>query len=122
MQLEGEITHITFHNEVNGYTIATLSHNHERTTVVGRFFSIKPGESVKLQGEFVTNKTYGHQFSFTSYAIISPHISILSMLLSTLLYFAIIIIFNKCYRLHDGYGLFFIIFMKIFTLFFCCSG
>lgn len=72
MQLEGEITHITFHNEVNGYTIATLSHNHERTTVVGRFFSIKPGESVKLQGEFVTNKTYGHQFSFTSYEIVYP--------------------------------------------------
>ena len=72
MQLEGEITRITFHNELNGYTIATLSHNREHTTVVGRFFSIKPGENVKLQGEFVTNKTYGEQFSFSSYEIVYP--------------------------------------------------
>ncbi|MBR2433800.1 MAG: hypothetical protein IKB21_04290, partial [Clostridia bacterium] len=44
MQLEGEITHITYHNAANGFTIATLQHNKERTTIVGRFFSATCGQ------------------------------------------------------------------------------
>lgn len=72
MQIQGEIVRITFHNENNGYTIAVLKHNNEHTTIVGKFFSATCGQVVKLTGEFVTNKTYGEQFAFTSFETVMP--------------------------------------------------
>lgn len=72
MQIEGEIVRVTFHNEENGYTVATLTHNGELTTIVGKFFSISCGENIRVTGEFVTNKNYGKQFSFTNYEVIYP--------------------------------------------------
>lgn len=72
MQIQGEIVRINYRNDANGYTIALLKHNHEHTTVVGKFFAIRLGENVELTGDFVTNKTYGEQFAFTSYNIIYP--------------------------------------------------
>ena len=72
MQIQGEIVKITFHNESNGYTIATLKHGQEHTTIVGKLFSATCGQEVKLQGEFITNKTYGEQFAFASYETVMP--------------------------------------------------
>ena len=72
MQLQGEIVRITYHNTENGYTIATLSHNKEHTTVVGKFFAVTVGQEVRLTGEFVKNKNYGEQFAFSTFEIISP--------------------------------------------------
>ena len=72
MQLEGEITHITYHNAANGFTIATLQHNKERTTIVGKFFSATCGQLVRVQGEFVANKSFGQQFEFTTIETLIP--------------------------------------------------
>ena len=72
MQIQGEIVRITFHNENNGFTIATLKHGQEHTTIVGKLFSATCGQVVRLNGEFVTNKTYGEQFAFTSFEAIMP--------------------------------------------------
>lgn len=72
MQIKGEIVRITYHNPENGYTIATLSHGKEHTTIVGKFFAVSVGQEVSLSGEFVTNKTYGQQFAFSTFETISP--------------------------------------------------
>ncbi|MDD3232542.1 MAG: helix-hairpin-helix domain-containing protein, partial [Clostridia bacterium] len=72
MQIEGEIVGIIFRNESNGYTVAKLLHNKTETVVVGNFFQISVGENVRLVGEFITNKKYGEQFSFTKFESIHP--------------------------------------------------
>ena len=41
-------------------------------TAVGKLISANVGENLSLEGEFVKNKKYGYQFSFTAYEIVLP--------------------------------------------------
>ena len=59
MTLIGEVEDIIFRNEENGYTVAVVSRGKEKTVVVGKFLSVKAGQSVRLEGNFVMNKKYG---------------------------------------------------------------
>ena len=68
----GEVEDIIFRNEENGYTVAVVSRGKEKTVVVGKFLSVKAGQSVRLEGNFVMNKKYGEQFSVESAEIVEP--------------------------------------------------
>ncbi len=62
--LDGVVERITYYNAENGYTVLRL---HARgypdlVTVVGTLPEITPGESLRLQGQWITNAQYGKQF------------------------------------------------------------
>ena len=77
-QLRGIVDRITFQNEENGYTVARLqvegsaAYNDRLATIVGEMLSINPGETVVLEGEWITHKQYGAQFKIESYQTIYP--------------------------------------------------
>ena len=62
--LDGLVERITFYNEENGYTVLRLSARGypDLVTVVGNLPEITPGESLRLQGQWLTNAQYGKQF------------------------------------------------------------
>ena len=77
-QLRGIVDRITFQNEENGYTVARLqvegstAYNNRLATIVGEMLSINPGETVVLEGEWITHKQYGAQFQIESYQTVYP--------------------------------------------------
>lgn len=72
MQIEGVLEEVIFRNDENGYTVAVLSHNKTPVTIVGRMIAANVGENLTLEGEFVHNKKFGYQFTFSSYEITLP--------------------------------------------------
>jgi len=73
-QFDGQIEHITFHNEDTGYTVARLRVEGEREpiTVVGNLLSVKTGEVLHLHGEWTTHPKYGRQFKILKNKTIVP--------------------------------------------------
>ena len=71
-KLEGMISDIVFKNEENGYTIAYLANEDEEVTIVGCMPTLSVGESIEVEGKWVTHKTYGSQFEVTSFMPITP--------------------------------------------------
>ena len=73
MELKGELKDIIFQNEVNGYTIAVLlNENNEEETVVGYLPFISVGDSLKLEGKYVTHPDYGEQFKIETFEKMIP--------------------------------------------------
>lgn len=73
MFIQGTIEDIIYRNDENGYTVALVSVNDAKLeTVVGKFLKVNKGEIYRFEGEFVENKRYGKQFSFTSYEVVTP--------------------------------------------------
>lgn len=72
MKIEGTLEDIIFRNDENGYTVALLDFKGTMVTAVGKLISANVGENLSLEGEFVKNKKYGYQFSFTAYEIVLP--------------------------------------------------
>ncbi len=62
--LDGLVERITYYNAENGYTVLRLSARGypDLVTVVGTLPEITPGESLRLQGQWITNTQYGKQF------------------------------------------------------------
>ena len=64
--LDGLVERITYYNAENGYTVLRLNArgvpNADLVTVVGTLPEITPGESLRLQGQWITNAQYGKQF------------------------------------------------------------
>src|SRR5512139_1565602 len=64
--LDGLVERITYYNAENGYTVLRLNargtHGADLVTVVGTLPEITPGESLRLQGQWITNAQYGKQF------------------------------------------------------------
>ena len=71
-KLEGMISDIVFKNEENGYTIAYLANEDEEVTIVGCMPTLSVGESIEVEGKWVTHKTYGSQFEVTSFMPVTP--------------------------------------------------
>ncbi len=73
-ELFGYIERITFQNPENGYTIAQLKQEKQRdlTCIVGSMPSLKPGETVRCQGEWKQHLVHGRQFTLTSYHVEAP--------------------------------------------------
>lgn len=72
MELKGEIKEIIFQNEINSYTIALLETELEELTVVGYLPFISIGDSLKLEGKYVTHQEYGRQFKIETFEKIMP--------------------------------------------------
>lgn len=72
MELKGEIKEIIFQNEINSYTIAVLENESEEITVVGYLPFITIGDSLKLEGKYVTHQEYGRQFKIETFEKIMP--------------------------------------------------
>ncbi|MBU0993746.1 MAG: ATP-dependent RecD-like DNA helicase [Proteobacteria bacterium] len=72
--LKGHLTHITYTNEDNYYTIARFSTLNPETTitVVGFLAGINPHEPLKIQGQWETHAKYGQQFKIDSFETILP--------------------------------------------------
>ncbi|HSD84800.1 MAG TPA: AAA family ATPase, partial [Anaerolineae bacterium] len=62
--LDGLVERITYYNAENGYTVLRLNARGyaDLVTVVGTLPEITPGESLRLQGQWMTNSQYGKQF------------------------------------------------------------
>lgn len=72
MELKGEIKEIIFQNEINSYTIAVFETETEELTVVGYLPFITIGDSLKLEGKYVTHQEYGRQFKIETFEKILP--------------------------------------------------
>lgn len=72
MELKGEIVDVIYKNEMNSYTIANLETETEVYTVVGYLPFVNVGDSVKLDGKFVTHQEYGRQFKIETFEKIMP--------------------------------------------------
>lgn len=59
LTIYGLIERITYYNEENDFIVARLQEKgkKELTTIVGNLTAINPGESLKLTGRWVHNKT-----------------------------------------------------------------
>ena len=81
-EISGYIDHIIFHNDENGYTVFILRpdgevdedalNGEDGLTCVGNFFGIAQGERIRLEGDYREHKSYGLQFSATSYEVVMP--------------------------------------------------
>ena len=72
--IKGTLTRITFRNEENHYTIARVKVHgtREPIVVVGHMAGIAPGETLSLEGTWVTHVKYGEQFKVTSFEVVLP--------------------------------------------------
>ena len=74
VDLQGQIERVTYTNEENGYTIASVRVSGQRdlVNVVGKLLAPIPGEVLKMRGEWVIHPTYGKQFKVARYQSIVP--------------------------------------------------
>jgi exodeoxyribonuclease V alpha subunit len=74
VELRGQIERITFYNEENGFSVAQLRVRGHRqlVTIVGHLMSPKPGEGLRLQGEWSLHPKYGEQFKFVEHETLFP--------------------------------------------------
>lgn len=73
-EILGYIERITFQSIENGFTVAQLKVNNiaDLICLVGSMPDIKPGETLRCQGEWHQHLAYGRQFSVNEYKIESP--------------------------------------------------
>ena len=70
--LEGTIGDVVFRNEVNTYTVAKLETEDGEATIVGYMPFANPGESVRVEGEWIYHPTYGEQMEVETITPIVP--------------------------------------------------
>lgn len=68
-ELTGQLAHITYTNDENGYTVAKVKVRSRRdlVTVVGALLAPTVGEVLDMQGEWVSHPKYGTQFKVARY-------------------------------------------------------
>jgi exodeoxyribonuclease V alpha subunit len=73
-ELSGQIEHITYFNEENGFTIAKVKVDGRRdpVTVRGILMGPLPGEVLTMQGEWTHHPKYGEQFRVVDYRTAVP--------------------------------------------------
>lgn len=72
-EISGTVERITFFNEENGYSVLRLRlGSGQIATVVGRLDVRRPGEYLKVEGEWVINPQYGRQFKADRYSVGAP--------------------------------------------------
>lgn len=60
--LKGAVKRITYLNEQNGYTVASVLSNGEEITVVGNMPFIRNGDDIEAVGSYIVHSVYGRQF------------------------------------------------------------
>ncbi|HSM89905.1 MAG TPA: ATP-dependent RecD-like DNA helicase [Desulfobacterales bacterium] len=73
-RLSGQIEHITFTNQENGFTIAKVRVPGRRdlVTVVGNLLAPTPGEMLDMQGEWALHPKFGEQFKVEQFTTQVP--------------------------------------------------
>ena len=62
LKINGTVTDITYHNDVNGYTVFAVDNGDEEITVVGTTADLKLGDRVEIVGDYTYHSVYGRQF------------------------------------------------------------
>ncbi len=62
LKIIGNVTDVTFRNDVNGYTVFAIDTGEEELTVVGTAADIKIGDRVEVVGDYTYHAVYGRQF------------------------------------------------------------
>lgn len=70
--LSGTILSTIFHNDTNGYSVISISTEHEVETVVGCFPIFSEGESVHFYGTWDMHPIYGRQFKANKFEANMP--------------------------------------------------
>ena len=72
--LEGILERIVFFNEENNFTVARLQsgHSQDLITIVGNLPDPNPGETLRLQGEWIVDAKFGRQFRVESCISVLP--------------------------------------------------
>lgn len=70
--IEGIVDKITYKNEQNGYTVATIKNGSDRITVVGVMPFLAEGENARFSGSFTVHPSYGEQFNVKSFERMAP--------------------------------------------------
>jgi exodeoxyribonuclease V alpha subunit len=72
--LEGILERITFFNEENNFTVAKLQSGSSRDliTIVGNLPDPNPGETLRLQGQWIVDAKFGRQFRVESCISVLP--------------------------------------------------
>ncbi len=72
MTIKGDVDEIKFRNEENGFTIVVLDVEGEPVIATGVFPPLVEGQTVSLEGKFVTHPRYGRQFKSEKCVINRP--------------------------------------------------
>ncbi|MCF8044915.1 MAG: ATP-dependent RecD-like DNA helicase [Desulfarculaceae bacterium] len=74
INLKGSLARITYRNTDNHYTVCRINAGSagEGITVVGHMPGVAEGETLHLQGKWVTHPKYGDQFQVETYEVILP--------------------------------------------------
>lgn len=74
IELIGSVKRVTFHNSNTGWTVLRFiaKGNSDEVTVTGNFGSINAGESLKVKGLWINDRTYGYQFKAITYEVTRP--------------------------------------------------
>ena len=70
--ISGTVQKITYRNETNCYTVASLKTGKETVTVVGMLPFVNEGDALELNGKFTVHPTYGSQFAAQSFEKRTP--------------------------------------------------
>lgn len=62
LRIEGTVENVMFRNEQNGYAVLDLDAGGELITVVGEIGDVDNGETLVLEGSYVTHPRFGTQF------------------------------------------------------------
>ncbi|MGI6108910.1 MAG: ATP-dependent RecD-like DNA helicase [Eubacteriaceae bacterium] len=71
-ELTGTVANIIFRNEDKGYTVGILETDDDAPAFTGYFESIREGDYLTLNGEFVEHPVYGEQFKVRNYSFTVP--------------------------------------------------
>ncbi|HEY3374373.1 MAG TPA: ATP-dependent RecD-like DNA helicase [Candidatus Aquicultor sp.] len=72
--LEGALEHFVYANEENGWSVVRVAIRgyRELVTAVGNLIGVQPGENIRMNGCWITDRKYGEQFRVESYTTVKP--------------------------------------------------
>lgn len=73
-RIRGQVEHITFVNEENGYSVIRVKSPGYRNPIqaVGNFIQITPGEVLEMEGSWAVHARFGKQFKVDQYETVAP--------------------------------------------------
>ena len=72
ISLQGQLERITYQHDITHYTIGKvrMDDGHRLVTVVGHMAGVQPGDSLRIEGVWVTHEKYGEQFKVGSFEVL----------------------------------------------------
>lgn len=76
MELKGQIEEIIFSNELNSYTVCSMSIGNNEITATGYLPFVNVGDLIVAEGDFVNHNIYGKQFKINTFEKTMPNTTI----------------------------------------------